>query len=83
MRKNLLRAALAEKGFTQKEFAKIIGMSENSLSRKINGRREFTVTEAATICSILDLSAPVDIFFTPDIPNMQRIGDKPKKQWIK
>ena len=63
MNMNLLKGAIASNGITQKELAKIIGMSNNSLSRKIQGQREFTLGEVVSICKALNISEPADIFF--------------------
>lgn len=59
---NLLRAAMAEKGFTQAQLARAIGISANSMSRKINGRRDFSLSEVAAITEVLNLQAPQLIF---------------------
>lgn len=72
MNANLLKAKITEKGETQKSVAKAIGISENSLSRKINGVREFRLSEIFNLCDFLDIENPKDIFFTHNIPNMQR-----------
>lgn len=69
---NLLRGKIAEKGMTQSSLAKIIGMSENSLSRKLRGRRQFSLSEAVTICNVLEIENPKEIFFDNEIPKMQR-----------
>ena len=63
MNMNLLKGAIASNGITQKELAKNIGMSNNSLSRKIQGQREFTLGEVVSICKALNISEPADIFF--------------------
>lgn len=62
MNKNLLRAAIAEKGMNQAKLAAAIGMSANSLSRKMNGRREFSLREVITIIQVLELKNPQEIF---------------------
>lgn len=72
MNTNLLKAKIAEKGETQKSVAKAIGISENSLSRKLNGIREFRLSEVLSLCGFLDIDNPKDIFFTQEIPNTQR-----------
>ena len=72
MNTNLLKAKIAEKGETQKSVAKAIGISENSLSRKMNGLREFRLCEVFNLCTVLDIDNPRDIFFTHSIPNTQR-----------
>ncbi|MEL4860527.1 helix-turn-helix transcriptional regulator [Pseudoflavonifractor phocaeensis] len=64
MNARLLRAALAEHGMTQGKLAYSIGISENSMSRKIQGRREFTISEADRICEILKIADPAKIFLT-------------------
>lgn len=69
---NLLRAAMAEKGISQAQLARAIGISENSMSRKLNGKREFRLSEVAAITEVLGLQAPQLIFFAWGIPNMQQ-----------
>jgi len=64
MNMNLLRAAIAEKGMNQAELAAAIGISANSLSRKMNGRRDFALSEVVAITQVLDLKAPQDIFLS-------------------
>lgn len=71
MNTRLLRAKIVEMGFTQSTLADAIGISQMSLSRKINGLREFRLSEACKICEILHIENPSQIFFTDDIPNMQ------------
>lgn len=62
MNSNLLRAAMAEKGINQAKLADLIGISPNSLSRKMNGRRDFSLAEVVAITEALDLKCPQDIF---------------------
>lgn len=71
MQGNLLKAKITEMGETQKSVAKAIGISENSLSRKINGVREFRLSEMYKLCEYLKIENPKNIFFTHNIPNMQ------------
>lgn len=42
----------------------MVGMSANSMSRKIKGKREFTVAEADKISCILNIPEPGKIFLT-------------------
>ncbi len=63
MNANDLRAAIAKKGMTQAEVAQKIGISLNSFSRKINGKREFHLSEAKKLCEVLDIKNPQSIFF--------------------
>lgn len=69
---NLLRGKMAEKQISQGELAKRIGMSENSLSRKLLGIRDFRLAEVVKIINELQIENPEKIFFTNDVPNMQR-----------
>ena len=64
MQVNLLRAALAERNMTQGKLAELMGISPNSLSRKLKGKRQFTLKEAGDIAHILHLQNPEVIFFT-------------------
>lgn len=66
MKRNLLKAKMVEKGKTQSEIAQEIGMSTNSLSRKVNGKREFTASEIRKLikCLSLDPATYHEIFFT-------------------
>lgn len=50
-----LLGIMAEKNVTQKQLAKMIYISVNSMCNKLNGRGTFTVDEAAKICVALDL----------------------------
>ena len=70
---NLLKAKIIESGETQKSVAKAIGISENSLSRKIKGKREFRLSEVLKLCDFLNIDNPCPIFFTNNIPNTQQM----------
>lgn len=59
---NFLKAKMVENGYTQSRLALEAGMSENSLSRKINGKREFKLCEVCRICKILNIKDPSSIF---------------------
>jgi len=72
MNANLLRGKIKEKGYTQTQCAELVGMSANSLSRKLNGEREFTVEEAVRLCRVLEITDPASIFFSDSVPNMQQ-----------
>lgn len=72
MNVNILKGKMAEKGMTQAQLAQKIGISENSLSRKLLGKREFRLSEAVDICIALDIEDPAGIFFEDAVPNMQR-----------
>ncbi|MCI5533866.1 MAG: helix-turn-helix transcriptional regulator [Firmicutes bacterium] len=63
MNANLLKGKMAEKGVNQKELAQAIGISINSMSRKLSGKREFQLSEAVAISDFLQLENPGEIFF--------------------
>ena len=48
-----LKGARVEKGLTQEDMAKRIGISTYSYLMKENGKRDFTLTEMKKICEIL------------------------------
>lgn len=69
MNKNALRAALALNSTSQEEMAKQMGISGNTLSRKINGLTDFNLGEVNKIKAILNLSREdlIAIFFTENV----------------
>lgn len=52
-----LKAAIIRNGMTQEQLAEMIGLAPNSISRKINGKNEFTLGEAQKIKEALSLSS--------------------------
>lgn len=59
---NKLRAKIKENGLNQNDVAQKIGISSNSLSRKILGKREFTLSEVLALCKVLRIENPQEIF---------------------
>ena len=59
-----LRGALAEKGITQRELAKKLGLTTKSVNAKLNGRCKISVDEAASMSKILKLK---EQFFLIDL----------------
>lgn len=57
------RAAMVRKGYTQKDIAKILGMSEKTLYERIKNKR-FGSDEIETLISVLEISDPMPIFFS-------------------
>jgi transcriptional regulator with XRE-family HTH domain len=53
---NLLKAAIVRVGYTQGEFAQKIGISFNTLSRKMSGVSPFNVDEIDKACEVLNLT---------------------------
>ena len=60
---NLLRGRIAEKGYTQKEVAQMIGITYQSFSDKINNKSNFKVSEIIKMCAILDIADKDRYFF--------------------
>lgn len=58
-----LRGKMAEKGITQIELAKELGIVPSSLSRKMTGKTDFSLTEALTIVRVLGGGSVDDYFF--------------------
>lgn len=69
---------LVQKGFTQNELAKAVGMSKNILSNKVNGHSRVYTDEAIKICETLkidDNNQKVALFLN-DIPYLGRYETK-------
>lgn len=58
MNRTLFRGYLKSAGYTQTKLAAKIGMSNNSMSRKLLGKREFTAKEWLEICKLLKIEDP-------------------------
>lgn len=61
--KNLFKAAIAAKGTTMRDVAREIHISNTSMSKKVNGKSEFTRKEIQEICDFLEVDDPTPIFF--------------------
>ncbi len=62
MNHNLLRAKMTECGYSQGQVASLIGMHGNTLSRKVNGESDFTLTEVRKLCRVLRITDPARVF---------------------
>ena len=51
-----LKSRISEKGYTQKELSKELGISENTFTSKMKGRYFFDTREIVIICNCLDIS---------------------------
>lgn len=51
-----IKACMARKGHKQKDIANILGLSNNSVNQKIQGKREFTVQELAILAETYDVN---------------------------
>ena len=64
-----LLGRMKEKGITQEKLAEMIGVSGVTISKKLNGKSEWTQVEINKVCEILEID-PADIpvyFFTPKV----------------
>lgn len=64
-RKSKLQLRILEEGITQKALAAKLGIREETLARKLAGRRPFTWPEVAAICRCLNIENPLDVFDVP------------------
>lgn len=55
MQKKQLLSQMALKGKSPSQIAREIGICENSMYNKLNGKRPFTVGEAQKICDVLGI----------------------------
>lgn len=53
--KNRLRSAIVSAGYTQKRLASEMGISKNTISAKINGKKYFNTQEIDNMCNILGI----------------------------
>ena len=51
----LIKGKMVIKGYTQRRVSKVLGISEGTLSSKINNRSPFTLGEIEKICAMLDI----------------------------
>lgn len=75
LNKNLFKSAIARSGLTQGKLASHIGMSENTLSSRINGTSCFNIDEIDKICDVLGINSNAekcDIFLSR--PSLNREG---------
>lgn len=52
---NLLKAKIVVSGIGRKQLAKLVHMSESTLSAKINGKRPFDADEIVWLCDALGI----------------------------
>lgn len=71
-----LRGSIAENGKTLTDLAAHLEITPQSLNEKIHGRSQFTLQEMIKTCNLL--KAPIDIFFDPELHDLQfRETNKP------
>ncbi len=57
-----LKAEIVKSGYTQAEVAKLIGISETTMSRRMKNK-DFGIEEANKLIELLKIQNPQDIFF--------------------
>ena len=67
-----LKGKMVEAHVSQAKLSEKLGITVQSLNAKLNGRTQFTLEEAVRITEFLNLKDPIDIFFDPSVPKMQR-----------
>jgi len=76
MNVHLLKSQMALAGVNQSKLSKLIGISPQSMSRKLLGRNAFDTREVSRICDVLgitDTNLKCDIFLTE--PSLNRDND--------
>lgn len=58
-----LKALIVEHGYTQKDVAKMLGLSAQSLNKKINNKTEFKASEISRLCAVFGIENGTTIFF--------------------
>lgn len=58
-----LKFLIVDRNTTQEEVAKKIGISRNSMARKLKGVTEFKLSEVKKIIDLLKIDNPGEIFF--------------------
>lgn len=75
MKIELLRGKVVEKGFTQRSLAESMGLSKNTISAILTGKKSPTLDEVFTLCKVLEINTPeekVKIFLSKDVPIIGR-----------
>ena len=75
-----LKGKMTEGHLSQKSMAEALGITVQTLNAKLNGRSQFTLEEVVRITDILSLKDPMDIFFDPTVPKMQRNATDEQKE---
>lgn len=60
---NLLKAELLIKGISTEELAKILGINKSTLSKRINGKSEWTLSELKKVGEVIGGEKLNEIFF--------------------
>lgn len=70
-----LKSQMVLRGFTSQEIAGLLKIANSSLWRKISGKVEFTANELFTLCDVLRIKDPYELYTTdnPKIMNNSEI----------
>ena len=76
--KNLLRASLLENGMSDEDAAKLLSISRQSFSYKLNSKRKFTSDEISLLAHELKLSPDrvMKIFFAQKVDETETNGEE-------
>ncbi len=55
MRTNILKGKIVSAGYTQRTLAPLLNMSENTLSKKVNGQTPFDTDDVVRLCELLNI----------------------------
>lgn len=55
MRTNVLKGKIVSAGYTQRTLAPLLNMSENTLSKKVNGQTPFDTDDVVRLCELLNI----------------------------
>ena len=58
-----LKAEMARRGITSTQLSKVIGVTIQTFSKKINGQSDFTLSEAYQIKEFLLIDMPIEELF--------------------
>lgn len=65
---NKLKGRMREKGETYRSMSKKTGIPLNTFNNKVNGYSTFDISEAVSVCSILDIDlSEISSFFSPNV----------------
>lgn len=76
LNRNEFKGAIARAGLTSKELARRIGISQNTLSAKMNGKGSFDLGQVDKICvelKITDDAEKIKIFLSESSQNRDKV----------
>jgi len=66
---NKLKACMAEQGYNINKTASALNMSVPTYSRKLNNKKDFTISEVLNICNLFKITNPCEVF----LPELSQI----------